>query len=171
MALNINVANSCTILAVRGSRYDPASTSADLTITNLADETAFTTTMAYDTTTGRGSINIPVSSLTASNGAFKVCLSENSIEYVCKPVLIKCDIDCCLTKLTNELIDCDCDCPRCAKSLAKAQKIFLLLQSAASAVELAGSSNTITASAYYNELLAKYNKARELCDNSCGCDC
>ena len=170
MALNINITNSCSIIAVRGSRYDSSSSQATINIQSLSGSGSFNTVMAYNSGTGKGSINIPASSLSGS-GVFKVCLSEGGIEYVCKPILIKCDIDCCLTKLTNELIDCACDCPRCAKSLAKAQKIFLLLQSAASAVELAGSASTITASAYYDEIKAKYLKARELCDNSCGCDC
>ena len=56
-----------------------------------------------------------------------------------------------------------------AKTMAKAQKVFLLLQSAQSAVEIA--STDVNNTGYYKDILAKYNKAKEICDNSCGCDC
>ena len=53
--------------------------------------------------------------------------------------------------------------------MAKAQKIFLLLQSAQSAVEIAGTD--VNNTGYHRDILDKYNKAKEICDNSCGCDC
>jgi len=169
MAFNVNVTNSCKILAVMGSRYDPSSISADVIITEaVPGGGSYTAVMDYDASTGRGRINVPVVNLTVPYGAFKVCIVEGGTEYACKPILIHCDIDCCLAKLTNELLDCACDCPRCATALAKAQKIFLLLQSAESAVEIASASQ---ASGYYTDIYEKYSKAKEICDNSCGCDC
>jgi len=167
MAFNVTVTNSCKILALSGKQYDNTSTEANIVFTNINTNDSYSAIMSYDSS-GRGRINVPIANLPSANGAYKVCLSEQTIEYICKPILIKCDIDCCLTKLTNELIDCACDCPRCATSLAKAQKIFLLLQSAASAVEIA-SANPSTG--YFKDINDKYNKAREICDNSCGCDC
>jgi len=174
MAFNINVFNSCKFLAIRASRYDQSNnpvTSADLVISNIDPNISgsYTAALAYDSTTGKGNINIPTSNLSSSNGAFKICVVENGIEVACKPILLKCDIDCCLVKLTDELVDCSCDCPRCAKTMAKAQKVFLLLQSAQSAVEIA--STDVNNTGYYKDILAKYNKAKEICDNSCGCDC
>ena len=166
MAFNIKVANSCKLVSIRASQYDAASSSASIDIQNLETGVSYTAVMNY--TGGKGAISVPVSNLDGSNGVFKACLSENGIEYACKPILIKCNIDCCLTKLTNELIDCACDCPRCASSLAKAQKVFLLLESAASAVDIAGQSQSL---AYFEEIKNKYLKAKEICDNSCGCDC
>ena len=166
MGLNIKVANSCKLISIRAGQYDSTSTSASINIENLETGVSYTAVMNY--TGGRGAISVPVSNLAAANGIFKACLSENGYEYVCKPILIKCNIDCCLTKLTNELIDCECDCAKCASSLAKAQKIFLLLESAVSAVEIAGASQSL---AYYEEIKDKYLKAKEICDNSCGCDC
>ena len=166
MAFNINVTNSCKILALWSNQYDSSSTQADIVFQNV--DTLATHSVVMNYTSGKGRINVPVDTLPTSNGVYSVCLSENSVQYVCKPVLIKCDIDCCLTKLTNELIDCACDCPRCASSLAKAQKIYLLLQSAEAAVEIA---STTPSSGYFEDILSKYKKAREICDNSCGCDC
>jgi hypothetical protein len=167
MGLNIKVTNSCKILALWANQYDITSTQADIVLTDMDGGGSYTAVMSYDAA-GNGRINIPVENLTAPYGVFKVCLFENSIEYSCKPILIHCDIDCCLVKLTNELIDCSCDCPRCATALAKAQKIFLLLKSAESAVEIAGQSQS---TGYFEDILDKYKKAKEICDNSCGCDC
>ena len=167
MAFNINVANSCKLLSLRAKRYDATSTQASIVFTDLETTATYSTVMAYDNT-GKGNLNVPVANLPSANGVYKVCLSEGGIEYTCKPVLIKCNIDCCLTKLTNEIIDCSCDCPRCASALAKAQKVFLLLESAASAVEIAGVTQS---DAYFIDILEKYLKAKEICDNSCGCDC
>lgn len=167
MALNIKVTNSCKILSINAGRYDTTATQADIVLTDMDGGGSYSVVMSYDAA-GKGRINVPVENLTSPYGVFKVCLSENSIEYSCKPILLHCDIDCCLVKLTNELIDCSCDCPRCATALAKAQKIFLLLKSAESAVEIAGESQ---GTGYFEDILAKYKKAKEICDNSCGCEC
>ena len=169
MAFNITAFNSCKFLSVRVNAYDPAVTSADLVITNLDPNISGSYTAAVAYADGKGSINIPVSNLSAANGVFTVCVVESGVTKACKPVLLKCDIDCCLVKLTDELIDCSCDCPRCASTMAKAQKIFLLLASAQSAVEIAGTD--VTNTGYNKDILAKYKKAKEICDNSCGCDC
>ena len=172
MAFNINVANSCKILVVRANRYVSTSTQATITVEDLTSGSGTQSfVMAYNNSNGKGTINIPIESLNAKNGVFKVCIEEGGTKFSCKPALVKCDIDCCLTKLTNELLDCACDCPKCASALAKAQKIFLLLQSSLSGVELGATASTITSAGYYNELVEKYKKAKEICDNSCGCDC
>tara|TARA_R110000824_G_scaffold100276_7_gene238481 strand:- start:585 stop:1100 length:516 start_codon:yes stop_codon:yes gene_type:complete len=171
MAFNISVFNSCKFLAISVHRYDSTATSADIVISSIDPNItgSYTAAVTYDTS-GNGNINIPVSNLSAATGGFKVCVLENKIEQACKPILLKCDIDCCLVKLTDELIDCSCDCPRCASTMAKAQKIFLLLASAQSAIEIAG--DTLQSnSGYYQDILLKYKKAKEICDNSCGCDC
>ena len=173
MALNIKVLNSCKFLAVTANRYDTAVNQADIQVTNIDPNVGgtYTANMAYDATTGKGRINIPITNLTTSNGVFEVCQVEGGIKKACKPVVIHCDIDCCLTKLTNEIVDCSCDCPRCASALAKAQKVFLLLQSALSSAELATTQLGSRNSGYYTDILEKYLKAKSICDNSCGCNC
>ena len=119
---------------------------------------------------GSGPINhpIPLSDLSISNGVIDVIveLQVSNGQWTVQDryaVLINCDIDCCLTKLTNELIDCSCDCAKCASSLAKAQKVFLLVQ--------ANDAGTGTRSGYINDANTKYLKAKEVCDDSCGCNC
>ena len=169
MPFNINVVNSCKYLSISATRYDSTSIQAEIKITDVETNTSTTAVMSYNSGTGMGSINVPVENLSATRGVFKVCVFEQGIEYACKPIMLKCDIDCCLTKLTNELLDCSCDCPRCASALAKAQKVFLLIQSSKAAVDIAG--NNVSNSGYYLDINSKYKKAKEICDNSCGCDC
>lgn len=169
MGLNIKVLNSCKFLSVTADQYDKTVNGADIVIENVDPNISGSYTTAISYTNGKGQVNIPISNLSAANGVFKVCVVEAGATKACKPVLVKCDIDCCLVKLTDELIDCSCDCPRCASTMAKAQKIFLLLASAQSAVEIAGTD--ITNTGYNKDILSKYNKTKEICDNSCGCDC
>tara|TARA_R110002020_G_scaffold466708_1_gene689430 strand:- start:3381 stop:3905 length:525 start_codon:yes stop_codon:yes gene_type:complete len=115
---------------------------------------------------------MPTSSLSITNGLVNIEFldSNNNVIYT-YPVLIHCDIDCCLAKLTNELIDCACDCAKCASSLAKAQKIFLLIKSAEYALAQAQSANAGNISGYLLDAHNKYMKARQICDDSCGCNC
>ena len=86
MAFNINVFNSCKFLAIRATQYDPASTSADIVISNVDPTTpgSYTAAMTYDLT-GKGRINVPTENLNAKNGVFKVCVVENGVEQACKP--------------------------------------------------------------------------------------
>tara|TARA_R100000315_G_C5165842_1_gene95613 strand:- start:54 stop:362 length:309 start_codon:yes stop_codon:yes gene_type:complete len=99
-------------------------------------------------------------------------LEENGIIVSSKALLIHCDIDCCIVKLTNELLACECDCPKCSSALAKAQKVFLLLQSANAKVDEVNSEpRGSTVTGHYEDISDKYKKAREICDGSCGCEC
>tara|TARA_R100000808_G_C2135617_1_gene143977 strand:+ start:703 stop:1230 length:528 start_codon:yes stop_codon:yes gene_type:complete len=175
MSLTIQVHNSCGMLTVRSRSYLPVpGASGEIQISNY--DTGSVSPLTNPTITfsgggGYGSLNIDVDNLSDANGLYKICLIEGGVEQVCKPVLISCNVDCCLTDLTNELLACACDCPKCASTLAKAQKIFLLLQSARSAVELAQTADGSVNMGYYKDILNKYKKAVELCDSSCGCDC
>jgi hypothetical protein len=82
-------------------------------------------------------------------------------------LVVACDIDCCLAELTEELMGCSCDCPKCSTTLAKTQKIFLLLNSAIADAGLYDLSNTGYILGAYN----KYTKAKSMCTGLCGCDC
>ena len=118
---------------------------------------------------------VPVNTLSSTNGIVNIKFYDGTQLYPFVvseyPVLIHCDIDCCLSKLTNELIDCSCDCAKCSSALAKAQKIFLLIKSAEYALSQAQSVSSSVAAGYILDAHKKYMKAKEVCDNSCGCDC
>ena len=167
---NVTSSNACTLISVTASSFSGA-LSANIIFKDLSSNSVYTQPLNYSGAPPSGQTNVLVSNLPAPNGAYEVSLLENNVEVARRPLLLHCDIDCCLAKLTNELIDCACDCPKCASALAKAQKVFLLLQSALSTVGLASTQSGSFNSGYYQDILQKYNKAKAICDESCGCNC
>jgi len=117
------------------------------------------------------SVVIPVDTLSTTTGVVNIEFCYLSDVIYTYPVLIHCDIDCCLSKLTNELIDCACDCAKCSSALAKAQKIFLLIKSAEYALAQAQAAASGNIPGYILDAHNKYIKARQICDDSCGCNC
>ena len=170
MGFIVKSLNACTVISVNADSYTGHAT-AEIKFTELDTGSVYTQILNYSGSPLSGQTNILVSDLPASNGAYKVSLYESGAEVARRPLLLHCDIDCCLSKLTNELIDCACDCPKCSSALAKAQKVFLLLQSALSSAELATTQVGSRNSGYYTDILEKYLKAKSICDNSCGCNC
>ena len=169
MAFNVKTVNSCKNILITIKPITGALTgTVEITSLTSGGVTKHNVTFSGPTT----KLLLPVTSLAATSGVFKLRLFEGVKKVSTKVLLIHCDIDCCLTKLTNELLACECDCPKCSSALAKAQKVFLLLQSAIATVEEVNSDprgSTITG--YYSDINDKYIKAKEICDNSCGCDC
>ena len=170
MGFIVQSLNACTVISVNADSYT-GHAPAEIKFTELDTGSVYTQILNYSGSPLSGQTNILVSDLPASNGAYKVSLYESGAEVARRPLLLHCDIDCCLSKLTNELIDCACDCPKCSSALAKAQKVFLLLQSALSSAELATTQLGSRNSGYYTDILEKYLKAKSICDNSCGCNC
>ena len=134
MALTATVSRDCKYISIEVGYSDAASYPftgqiqfTDINGAYLMSNTNITIAAQYDT----ASIVIPVDSLSTTTGLVNIeFLDTYSVVIYTYPVLIHCDIDCCLSKLTNELIDCACDCAKCSSVLAKAQKIFLLIKSA-----------------------------------------
>ena len=177
MAISLNASDSCKYLSVIINYTATSSTVLGLNILNIdGTSIAGTVNPTFTIQPGSGPISypIPVSDLTISNGIVTVVLTTqtgNPVVGGTKSALLHCDIDCCLTKLTNELIDCACDCAKCASSLAKAQKIFLLIKSADYAIIQANDGTTSARPGFLQDANSKYLKAKEICDESCGCDC
>ena len=177
MALTLNAADSCKYLSVIINYPVAAPLIVKLKITdgvgnNIAG--GINTTFTLNPGAGAISYPIPVVNLGANYGIVTVTLVTVSTSTELSPptsTLLHCDIDCCLTKLTDELIDCACDCARCSTALAKAQKIFLLLQSANYAIIQANDGLSSARPGFIKDANSKYNKAKEICDESCGCNC
>ena len=173
MALNIKSVNSCKSIDITAVPVTTAS-SGTITIQDLPGNT--TSTYNINFTNNVVKVRIQLDTLSTDSGVFMVSLTENASGNTSvtatKAVLVHCDIDCCLMKLTNELLACECDCPRCSSALAKAQKIYLILQSAIGKVEeINADSQGSTVMGEYEDVVDKYKKAKELCDGSCGCEC
>ena len=175
MALNLNAAQSCKFLTLNINYPVQDSTQLLLSIENASGvDVSGSVNPLFTLTNASPSVSypIPVSELSVSSGIITVIVKTASgTEVDRKTVLLHCDIDCCLTKLTNELIECSCDCAKCASSLAKAQKILLLLKSADYAIVQANDSEVNARPGFILDANSKYLKAKEVCDNSCGCDC
>tara|TARA_R110002096_G_scaffold370780_1_gene564218 strand:- start:259 stop:774 length:516 start_codon:yes stop_codon:yes gene_type:complete len=159
--------NSCTAVSVQAVNFSGDKDVGQIRFTHLSTRASYTTDMHATGST----MTIPVSNLPSASGVYTVESLEGNRVTSRVPLILHCDIDCCLAKLTNELIDCACDCPKCSVTLGKAQKVFLLLQSAVSASGDASTQIGSQNSGYYKDILEKYNKAKSICDNSCGCNC
>lgn len=107
---------------------------------------------------------VAVSLASGSNGVFIIELKQNSVVVTSTAVVVHCNVDCCLAKLTDELVGCEC--AKCNPTLIKAQRVFLLIKSAE---ESAKNFNGINGG-YLNEAYNKYKKAVDLCGSGCGCD-
>jgi hypothetical protein len=175
MALSLNAAGSCKYLSVIINYTATSTTVLKLDIRDSDNnDVSGTVDPTFTITSGSGPISypIPVSDLTISNGIVTVILkTQTGNEINRESALLHCDIDCCLTKLTNELIDCACDCAKCASSLAKAQKVYLLIISADYAITQANEGSASARPGFIKDANSKYLKAKEICDESCGCNC
>ena len=87
---------------------------------------------------------------------------SQGVVVIQKATVSTCQIDCCIAKLVESAITCTCKCDKCKEELDRAEKIFLLLQSAVYAAEVAEN---------IKDAQDKYAKANELCTEVCACGC
>ena len=154
----------CLVVSIDTTDSTGAAVSGALTLTNYETGAVIAHPVVFSTAgeTLENEISLTV------NGVYEVAYAQGGTTIANAAFIASCDIDCCLTKLTEELINCGCECPRCSKALAKAQKIYLLISTAkASAEQVYVLGNT----GYIQNAFDKYKKAKELCDLSCGCNC
>ena len=167
MPIQATITNNCKNIIVKVLNSD-ASGSNSLQITNGAftHEATFPGGQAVYTTI------VPTSSIGTEVGVFHVKHLESNTVVAHSAVIGDCDILCCLAKKMDELLDCNCECSKCASQLAEAQKIFLLIK--AGEAELAAYSrggDLLQAEAAIANAEKKYNKAVEICGGHCGCNC
>jgi hypothetical protein len=115
---------------------------------------------------------VQTANIGAENGIFHIIHKADNAVVSHSAVLGVCDILCCLAKKIDDLLDCNCDCTKCASQLAEAQKIFLLIKAAEA--ELAAYSRggiLLDTEAAIANAEKKYNKAVEMCGGHCGCNC
>ena len=175
-ALKVTATNDCNYINTVVSYANPNAPfplTGNLVFKNMAGNVLNAAPITAVITSSGSSVSIVTATEDIGNpsGVVKISYEINGNTLDENAVLLACDIDCCLTKLTNELIDCACDCAKCATSLAKAQKIFLLMKSAEYALIQADNAELGNQEGYIKDADNKYKKAFELCDASCGCDC
>jgi hypothetical protein len=102
-------------------------------------------------------------------GIFQITVTEGSTS-VYSGELGKCELDCCIAKKVDSLLGCDCECTRCSGTLETANRVMLLIQAIETDLSQIGG-DVANNTAIYTNANAKYNKALELCSDSCGCNC
>lgn len=104
-----------------------------------------------------------IESITNLNGLFKFEMVEDAENgaSVFTYVLGTCAIDCCMANLLGTVINCNCEGGDCHDVIRKIEKILILIRCA-----VVDAANGDIAAAQ-----EKYNKAAELCDSTCDCNC
>jgi hypothetical protein len=141
-------------------------TNSDSTINfNVSSLTSGTNTL-YDT--GNATLDAIIEGITNFNGLFNFEFISNDGEtnYTASTYTLgTCTVDCCMANLVSSAIDCSCGCDCeddiCNATLKKVEKILILIKCA-----IIDANGGDPASA-----LSKYNKAVELCDSTCDCNC
>ena len=105
-----------------------------------------------------------IEGITSFNGLVNFTLIDNFEEAVETPasyILGTCAIDCCMANLLGTVINCNCEGGDCHDVIRKIEKILILIRCA-----VVDAANGDIAAAQL-----KYNKAAELCDSTCDCNC
>ena len=97
----------------------------------------------------------------AINGVITITIKDSTAAVVSGASVSSCELYCCIAKLVESGISCTCNCSKCDDDIRTAEKVHLLVKSA----ESAATQGTVT------DALAKYTKAKSLCDTTCGCGC
>lgn len=112
---------------------------------------------------GNAELDALIESITNLNGLYKfemIADDESNETHSCY-ALGTCAIDCCMANLLGTVINCTCGESECHDIIRKIEKILILIRCA-----VVDAANGDIASAQ-----EKYNKAAELCDSTCDCNC
>jgi len=126
------------------------------TIENLVDDT----NTLYNTGENE-ELDALIESITSLNGLFKFEFINVDDPDVITYTLGTCAIDCCMANLLGTVINCNCEGGDCHDVIRKIEKILILIRCA-----VVDAANRDIAAAQ-----EKYNKAAELCDSTCDCNC
>jgi hypothetical protein len=112
---------------------------------------------------GNAELDALIESITNLNGLYKfeMIADDMSVETHSCYVLVTCAIDCCMANLLGTVINCNCEGGDCHDVIRKIEKILILIRCA-----VVDAANGDIAAAQ-----EKYNKAAELCDSTCDCNC
>ena len=127
------------------------------------DVVSATTSISYPVTLIEGQAAIVFNINYETSGVVEATVKNTDGVVITRVFTVStCKIDCCIAALVESAIKCTCKCDKCKEELDRAEKIFLLLQSAVYAAEVAENIQDAT---------DKYNKANEMCTEVCACGC
>ena len=155
---------NCTqaLLSVATDDVNLFGTSGTLTITEMTGSNSVSIPVVLGSD-GQAQVLVTAADLglDSLSGVFQLKFLDGSGKGLPASLLGTCAIDCCLASLTHKGITCDCDCEDCDKYELNAHRVLLLLHAAEYAVNV---DNLQTA-------IEEYNKATQLCDGGCDCNC
>jgi hypothetical protein len=161
--INVYLTDTTTGLGTKIYEGDPdVDTNYDNTINFNVSSLTDSTNQLYDT--GDAELDAIIESITSFNGLFSFEFTSNIGEDVYTTstyTLGTCAIDCCMANLLGTVINCNCEGGDCHDVIRKIEKILILIRCA-----VVDAANGDIAAAQ-----EKYNKAAELCDSTCDCNC
>ena len=103
-------------------------------------------------------------------GIITLLMQDSAGNTSSSAILSSCELDCCLAQKVLDLTHCtDCN-PKCSDKLAKAQKLFLYIEAIRTMLSQLGDDITQN-EGVISQTIDTYNAAKELCSDSCGCNC
>ena len=103
-------------------------------------------------------------------GIITVLIQDPAGNQASAAVLVSCELYCCLAQKVLDLTKCtDCS-SKCSDKLAMSQKIFLYMESIRTMLSQLGEDVTMN-EGIISQALDTYTAAKELCSDSCGCNC
>jgi len=163
MNITTSITGDCRFISIGVSG---ATAQGNLTI-NINDIDIFTATATADG--AYSTARLLASTVGTQAGIFQITVTEGSTS-VYSGELGKCELDCCIAKKVDSLLGCDCECTRCSGTLETANRVMLLIHAIETDLSQI-SGDVANNTAIYTNAKAKYNKALELCSDSCGCSC
>jgi hypothetical protein len=163
MNITTSITGDCRFISIGVSG---ATAQGNLTI-NINDIDIFTATATASGT--YSTARLLASTVGTQAGIFQITVTEGSTS-VYSGELGKCELDCCIAKKVDSLLGCDCECTRCSGTLETANRVMLLIHAIETDLSQI-SGDVANNTAIYTNANAKYNKALELCSDSCGCSC
>lgn len=161
--INVYLTDTTTGLGTKIYEGDPdVDTNEDGTINFNIDSLTDSTNQLYDA--GNAELDAIIEGITSFNGLFSFEFTSNIGEdlYTASTYTLgTCAIDCCMANLLGTVINCNCEGGDCHDVIRKIEKILILIRCA-----VVDTANGDIAAAQ-----EKYNKAAELCDSTCDCNC
>ena len=166
MSAHATITGNCRFMSLVLSG---AAGSATLTIRN----NDLTYTSPVNLPGGNGSFNTVLNlndTVGTGDGIFEIELKDSAGIVHYAGAFGTCALDCCISKKVSSILGCDCGCSKCNKHLLTAERVNLLIL--AIETNLGRISNDVIAnSAMYTLSKSEYEKAVDLCSDSCGCSC
>jgi hypothetical protein len=165
MGLTATITGDCRHLSITAAVQTGQAT---LTITNNGVSWS-TATVIPGTPTWNTVLDL-TATIGIIDGIFEVRLTDASGQTHLAAVLGDCSLQCCISKKLDSILGCDCSCSKCNHHLITAERVQLLITGIRFALSRIGD-NINENTAILENSKKKYNKATELCSDSCGCNC